>query len=425
MVADASFNQNKSGEDEANMAQDEVLLSTISSGTSGGQQLQYTPNLLESLNRLTGHNAPNPIAAPSSQPLGQLNPTLISTESRTITAPAGAMGRAPSVAPTRTAAEATFVPEEATTTTSVPILEDDRDNLFDDPYLYISAQYFAKSRLRMAAALGKEAPDNYRAECVKSIPEIAVAPYLSGLYGNRSDARDLQGIALDFTKLWLRKKRPINIPWEQALQNYKDCSESELTNWQDSDTLYPLPIAAFTHTSPTEAKEEFRTNAITVIGKWRSPADTLPRIYPLEKDWKDGDCLQFLYDKQPFILTALEALTFNRVQGIDENGQLLTKYFIIQHHEGNCRAQLLELQKEIGSPPFFLLPKFGVNQRLHNHSMTELEAKQAVALFRVEMEACLLEIWSYINPTMSAETFKKNKHTIWKIHMPFWKKEVL
>jgi len=57
--------------------------------------------------------------------------------------------------------------------------------------------------------------------------------------------------------------------------------------------------------------------------------------------------------------------------------------------------------------------------------MTELEAKQAAALFRVEAEACLLEIWSFTNPSRSAEVFQKNRHTIWKITMPFWKEDAL
>ena len=55
--------------------------------------------------------------------------------------------------------------------------------------------------------------------------------------------------------------------------------------------------------------------------------------------------------------------------------------------------------------------------------MSLQEACQAAALFKIELEACLLEIWSHINPRMSAQIFRRNRHSIWNLSKPFWKDE--
>ena len=51
------------------------------------------------------------------------------------------------------------------------------------------------------------------------------------------------------------------------------------------------------------------------------------------------------------------------------------------------------------------------------------EACQAAAIFKIELEACLLEAWSYINPRMSAKIFRRNCHSIWNLSKPFWMNE--
>jgi hypothetical protein len=81
--------------------------------------------------------------------------------------------------------------------------------------------------------------------------------------------------------------------------------------------------------------------------------------------------------------------------------------------------ELKKLRKKIPQP-FFQLPQFGASQRMLNLGMTKLEAQQIAALFRVELEACLLEIWSYINLTMLNSIFLSQCHEIWNISMPFW-----
>ena len=42
---------------------------------------------------------------------------------------------------------------------------------------------------------------------------------------------------------------------------------------------------------------------------------------------------------------------------------------------------------------------------------------------QIELEACLLEAWSYINPRMLAKIFQRNRHSIWNLSKPFWMNE--
>jgi hypothetical protein len=118
-----------------------------------------------------------------------------------------------------------------------------------------------------------------------------------------------------------------------------------------------------------------------------------------------------------------KTLSFNRVTGINEQGGQEVRYFIVQSRLGKLKLELEKLRKKIPQP-FFRLPQFGASQRMLNLGMTELEAQQISALFWVELEACLLEIWSYINPSMSNSIFLSRRDDIWNISMPFWSQNI-
>ena len=51
------------------------------------------------------------------------------------------------------------------------------------------------------------------------------------------------------------------------------------------------------------------------------------------------------------------------------------------------------------------------------------EACQAAVIFKIELKACLLEAWSYINPRMLAKIFQRNCHSIWNLSKLFWMDE--
>ena len=73
--------------------------------------------------------------------------------------------------------------------------------------------------------------------------------------------------------------------------------------------------------------------------------------------------------------------------------------------------------------PFFPLPIFGISTRLEKSGLSKIELKQVSALFRMEMEAYLLEIWSHICPTMSALIFRRDRDNIWRMCMDLWKED--
>ena len=75
------------------------------------------------------------------------------------------------------------------------------------------------------------------------------------------------------------------------------------------------------------------------------------------------------------------------------------------------------------TPSYFPLPQFGVSHKQLKEGLTEDEARQAAAIFRIETEACLVEIWSKLCPTMSDEIFRTNTGAIRSLVMPFWKPE--
>ena len=167
---------------------------------------------------------------------------------------------------------------------------------------------------------------------------------------------------------------------------------------------------------------------MNALKKWCSPNMVLPRIYPSGRDWKEA----FIYDiykkntekdHRELVFGFFHVLTFHRVMGVDDQGNIITQHFIEQHHFDQFNAQIKAAREEIPNP-FFSLPKFRVSQRLLTQGMSEDKAQQAAAIYRIEIEACLLEIWSHTNPRMSPDTFVRHCNTIWHMSMPFWKEDL-
>ena len=98
---------------------------------------------------------------------------------------------------------------------------------------------------------------------------------------------------------------------------------------------------------------------------------------------------------------------FNIVKGIGEARETITKYFIPPQRTDEVQESLKKLQKDINQP-FFPLPNYSISTQLEKQGMSLQEACQAAVIFKIELEACLLEIWSHINPRMSAQIFRRN-----------------
>jgi hypothetical protein len=231
------------------------------------------------------------------------------------------------------------------------------------------------------------------------------------------EAKVRVGVSEGDTILWARPKEMEQLPWGEAFKKYANLDARGIEEWKDVDIFYPFPLY---HYEGTPTGERFKQHAEYAITKWRSPGTLLPRIYPKEKQHKEGIVLESLTTPEhEFLEKIWKTLSFNRVTGINEQGGQEVRYFIVLSRLGKLKLELEKLRKKI-SQPFFPLPQFGASQRMINLGMTKLEAQQISALFRVELEACLLEIWSYINPSMSNSIFLSRRNDIWNISMPFW-----
>ena len=212
--------------------------------------------------------------------------------------------------------------------------------------------------------------------------------------------------------MWTRRIVYPLTSWSQALDDYRNRSESEISGWPDQDTFYPLPIEALAESSNAVIKNLFKNDALEALRKWRTPGTTLPHIYPTKRDWQEGIALHLLEQVNHSPLAIWDPLTFNVLKGIDDHDGYITRYFIIEHHVGGFRRKLQALRSSMPMPSYFPLPQFGVSQKQLREGLTEDEARQAAAIFRVETEACLLEIWAKLCPTMSDKLFRTNSGAI-------------
>ena len=235
-----------------------------------------------------------------------------------------------------------------------------------------------------------------------------------------SNSSQYSGFSQDLTRIWARKKEYKLLSWTETVSDYRDLSESEISNWPEQDIFYPLPISAYMESSDPESRNLFKRDAQDALRKWRSPGTSLPRIYPTKKDWKEGIAFSILERREDDPFQIWKPLSYNVLRGIGDAGQPVIRFFIIEHFVGEFREKLQTLRSKMDIPPFFPLPQFGVSEKLLKQGLTEDEARQAAAIFRVESEACLLEIWKKLCPTMSDKVFRTNTDSIYKLSMPFW-----
>lgn len=229
------------------------------------------------------------------------------------------------------------------------------------------------------------------------------------------------GITKDWQKVWTREKkiRPEHIT--QAIHNYHKLSDKNKKNFGNQDAFYPLLLDAYLRQSTPEIRAEIKNNALTASQKWRSPGYQIPRIYPTEKEWKEGMIWGVFSKEHDQIIALMEPLHFNVIQGYSDTGEVIEKYFFPSDHVKIIQNHIIALSKEI-TQPHFPIPQLGISARLERLGMNYTEASQASALFKIEIEASVLEILSHINPLMSKKAFR-NTNTIWRLSMPFWKEE--
>ena len=289
-------------------------------------------------------------------------------------------------------------------------------------------KFIGNALLEVAKARGEPIPPDPPNEIAKFLceedPSVTVTDLFKEIIIGQTmfspEASQYSGFSNNLTRVWTRKKESKLLPWSEALADYQNLSESAVANWPEQDIFYPLLISVYMENTNPEARNYFKVDAQDALRKWRTPGTTLLRIYPTKKDWKEGIVYSILEHRgeEPFMIWA--PLSFNVLKGIDDAGQRTTRYFIIDHLVGEFREKLQALRAHMDLPPFFPLPQYGVSERLRKQGLTEEEARQAAAIFRVEAEACLLEIWKKLCPTMSDKAFRSNTNALSKLSMPFW-----
>ena len=156
--------------------------------------------------------------------------------------------------------------------------------------------------------------------------------------------------------------------------------------------------------------------------KWRTPDTPIACVYPSASEWKEGLMISKIHNAD-IMEDTMQIHAANKVQGKDKEGNLITWYFLRTNDLKIFHKKLEKLWSLVNDVPFFPVPIFGISSRLERTSLSKLELKQASALYRTELEAYLLEIWSHICPTMSALIFifRRNWDQIWKMRMDLWK----
>ena len=131
-------------------------------------------------------------------------------------------------------------------------------------------------------------------------------------------------------------------------------------NWPKQDTLYPLTLDTYTKELTLEVRTEIKQNTIEALQKWHSPGTSLARIYPLERDWKEGLMISQMGKKDNLISYIFESFIFNIVKGIREDRETISKYFIQLQKLEDLHKFLMELREDIDQP-FFPLPKYSIS----------------------------------------------------------------
>ena len=186
---------------------------------------------------------------------------------------------------------------------------------------------------------------------------------------------------------------------------------------------YPISVHIITSRQGSEGLQlQFHRTAEFTNQKWRTPGTLIPKVYPTEYDFKSALVMPILLGNNKEMELLLFPIICNTVYGIDDEGVLVCKYFFIPEVIKETQ-EYLRKKREVIPKPLFPLPQTGISARMEREGMTQYKAAQASALFKIEIEACLLEIWSYTSPRLSAHTFRTQPYSIYQMIMPFWKEE--
>src|SRR5882757_9469221 len=166
-----------------------------------------------------------------------------------------------------------------------------------------------------------------------------------------------------------------------------------------------------------ENRKEFQDFTLAANQKWREKNSQIPKVYPTKREWEEAD---------PELRRLMfQALKMEVVSGLENSKNDLPKFtmrfFVNLTAYDEFRAHLEGTQKKAVYFPFFRLPMWGISQKHMREGLNFKEAAEAMALFMVEAEACILEIIAYTNPRLKPSLFIHKRDQIYNMAMPAWK----
>ena len=230
-------------------------------------------------------------------------------------------------------------------------------------------------------------------------------------------------ITSGFWRLWQRDAKLSQLPLKEAISKYCKLLEGQRRDYPNTEAFYPLCLDAYSRQGSDGLRSQFHRTAEFANQKWRTPGTLIPKVYPTEYNFKSALIMPILLGGAKEMELLLFPIICNTIYGIDDEGVLVCKYFFIPEVIKETQ-EYLRKKREIIPKPLFPLPQTGISARMEREGMTQYEAAQASALFKIKLEACLLEIWSYTSPRLSAHTFHTQPYSIYQMIMPFWKEEV-
>src|SRR5258708_1101796 len=185
--------------------------------------------------------------------------------------------------------------------------------------------------------------------------------------------------------------------------NIKKYMESDKSLWPNKECLSTRRLCDFEHLAE-ELKERLRSSIANGQKHRGLDSKITPKIYPSRAQWANDQ-----YDLGD---TLLEALNFNRVQGMS-GSEVLQVYYINLDAAINMVKLIKSLYERMPDyHPYFSIPTWGYDKDIITNGLNFQKAIDMSLLFRAETEACILEIMSNISPSMDNRLFTKNRITI-------------
>ena len=207
----------------------------------------------------------------------------------------------------------------------------------------------------------------------------------------------LAAITSGFWRLWQRDAKLSQLPLKEAISKYHKLPERERRDYPNTEAFYPLCLDAYSRQGSDGLRSQFHRTAEFTNQKWRTLGTLIPKVYPTEYDFKSTLVIPILLGEAKEMELLLFPILCNTVYGIDDEGVLVCRYFFVPEVIKESQ-EYLRKKREVIPKPLFPLPQTGISTRMEREGMTQYEAAQASALFKIEIEACLLEIWSYTSP---------------------------